>query len=53
MINYTAFGNAIRYKREQERLSLSQLGERLGISKGYLSTIETGQVVGMESRLVL
>lgn len=43
-INYTAFGKAIHAKREQERLSLADLEELTGISRGHLHKIEAGSV---------
>jgi len=39
-----ALGHIIRQKREQLRLTLDEVSGRVGFSKPYLSTIETGKV---------
>jgi SOS-response transcriptional repressor LexA/DNA-binding XRE family transcriptional regulator len=39
-----ALGNIIRKKREELNLTLDEVGKRVGFSKPYLSTIETGRV---------
>jgi transcriptional regulator with XRE-family HTH domain len=37
------FGNRVRALRQQRRLSQERLGELVGISKNYLSSVELGQ----------
>ena len=39
-----SLGRIIRKKREQLKLTLDEVGSRIGFSKPYLSTIETGRV---------
>ncbi len=39
-----SLGQIIRQKREQLRLTLDEVSHRVGFSKPYLSTIETGKV---------
>ena len=39
-----SLGQIIRKKREQLNLTLEEVGSRIGFSKPYLSTIETGKV---------
>ncbi len=39
-----SLGQIIRKKREQLNLTLDEVGSRIGFSKPYLSTIETGKV---------
>ncbi len=39
-----SLGQIIRKKREQLNLTLDEVGSRVGFSKPYLSTIETGKV---------
>jgi len=39
-----SLGQIIRKKREQMNLTLDEVGARIGFSKPYLSTIETGKV---------
>jgi len=39
-----SLGQIIRQKREQLHLTLDEVGNRVGFSKPYLSTIETGKV---------
>lgn len=36
-------GLQIRKIREEKKLSLEELGKRIGITKGYMSKLETGQ----------
>lgn len=35
-------GEHIKARREQKRITLSELARRVGISKGYLSNLEAG-----------
>ncbi len=37
-------GNIVRQRREELRLTVRELAERVGISAGYLTQIETGKV---------
>ena len=39
-----SLGEIIRNKREELGLTLDEVGSRIGFSKPYLSTIETGKV---------
>jgi cytoskeletal protein RodZ len=39
-----SLGQIIRKKREQLNLTLDEVSNRIGFSKPYLSTIETGKV---------
>jgi len=39
-----SLGQLIRKRREQLKLTLDEVGNRVGFSKPYLSTIETGKV---------
>jgi repressor LexA len=39
-----ALGNIIRKKREELKLTLDEVSKRVGFSKPYLSTVETGRV---------
>ena len=39
-----SLGQIIRKKREELKLTLDQVSSRVGFSKPYLSTIETGRV---------
>ena len=39
-----SLGQIIRQKREQLNLTLDEVSNRVGFSKPYLSTIETGKV---------
>jgi len=39
-----ALGNIIRKKREELKLTLDEVSKRVGFSKPYLSTVETGKV---------
>ncbi len=39
-----ALGNIIRKKREELKLTLDEVSRRVGFSKPYLSTVETGKV---------
>jgi phage repressor protein C with HTH and peptisase S24 domain len=39
-----ALGNIIRKKREELKLTLDEVSRRVGFSKPYLSTVETGRV---------
>lgn len=38
------FGELLRRRRHELRLTLAQVGERACVAKGYLSGIETGKV---------
>lgn len=40
-------GDLIRGRREEAGLSLQQLGDAVGLSKGYLSEIEHGSTVNI------
>ena len=44
-----SLGEIIRSKREELGLTLDEVGSRIGFSKPYLSTIETGRVTNPPS----
>jgi len=44
IISIMSLGHIIRKKREKLRLTLDEVSSRIGFSKPYLSTIETGKV---------
>ena len=55
-VSEVTFGQAVRWAREQRRLTLRQLGERLGVSAVYLCDIEhdrRGQPLAAELAKVL
>ena len=47
-----SFGERIRKRRDQERLSQAELAERVGISRTYLSEIERGLARNLSWRVV-
>lgn len=41
-------GQQIRYMRERKGISLSEYADRLGVSSGYLSNLETGKTESIQ-----
>jgi transcriptional regulator with XRE-family HTH domain len=52
MILYRLLGSAIHAARRDRGLTLAQLGAEVGVSRGYLSGVETGRVSQPSDKLL-